>query len=222
MTDHNQDLDCTVESGACIVCGVGHGYPCEACGGAGFHKDACPEIDPKDAEERALAAKFPVGARVRIIGSDLEEYAGLTGVVRDYDFSDEPSLIGVAFDVPVQRIDVPAGSGPSTRDGFYDDELVLLDAPACDGCGGPLGPDARDGERGCYIDSDGGVWTEAEDENDGEDDDIARLLAEKEKAYAVFMSALDASNAAQNHMMRTRDAYLTAAEQLCAAEHRST
>jgi hypothetical protein len=68
------------------------------------------------------------------------------------------------------------GSGLTKRDGFYDDELVLRDAPAADAS------------------------------------ESARLLDEKEAAYAAFMAAIDASNAAQNHVMHARDAYLAAAE----------
>lgn len=171
MTNHNQDSDCTVVDGTCTGCGVSHGPPCEACGGAGFHELYCEEI----------TAQFPVGARVRIIGSDLVEYIGSTGTVLDYDFSDETPLIGVRFDTPVQQVQAPDGSGPAVRDGFYDDELVLLDAPAA------------------------------------ESNEDARLLAEKEAAYAAFMAAIDASNAAQNNVIRARDAYLAAAERVDAA-----
>ena len=173
MTSHNRDSDCTVVNDICAVCGVAHGDPCETCGGEGFHKDSCAE-----SEERSLAAKFPVGARVRIIRSDLGVYVGLTGTVLDYDlssFPDEPSHIGVSFDTPVARPDLLPFTARALRDGFYDDELVLLDAPAA------------------------------------ESNEDARLLAEKKKAYAAFMASIDASNAAQNNVMRMRDAYLAAA-----------
>jgi hypothetical protein len=175
MTDHNQDSDCTVVDDTCTGCGVVHGLPCEACGGTGFHKDTCTET-ALYADERALAAKFPVGARVRIIGSDLTMYIGLTGTVVDYDFSDEAPLVGVEFDAPLEDAHAMDGSGLTKRDGFYDDELVLRDAPAADAS------------------------------------ESARLLDEKEAAYAAFMAAIDASNAAQNHVMHARDAYLAAAE----------
>lgn len=221
MTSHDQDSDCVTDAdGTCTICGVHHGCPCETCGGAGFHKDDCEETKALYAEEQALAAKFPIGSRVRIVDSDIKEYIGLTGVVQDYDFGDDVPLIGVLFDAPMINVDSPDGTGPATRDGFYEEELALLDAPACDGCGGPLGPDARDGECGCRLDSDGCVWTEDEDED--EDEDIARLRGAKRKANDALMAAISASSAAQVHMLRARDAYLAAAERLYAAERRST
>lgn len=86
--------------------------------------------EEQEIAELALAERFRVGARVRIVDSDLAQYVGLTGTVLDYDFSGfsagDPPLIGVLFDAPVLRVDLPSGSRPSTRDGFYDDELVLL------------------------------------------------------------------------------------------------
>lgn len=44
---HTKDEDCTVdpETGCCSVCGVLHGDPCPCCGGSGFHKDGCSEIE---------------------------------------------------------------------------------------------------------------------------------------------------------------------------------
>jgi hypothetical protein len=223
MTSHDQDSDCVTDAdGTCTICGVHHGCPCETCGGAGFHKDDCEETKALYAEEQALAAKFPVGARVRIIDSDLFAYIGLTGTVADYgihSFPDELPLVGVQFDAPVVYPEPPYRD-LVTRDGFYGDELTLLSAPACDGCGGPLGPDARDGECGCRLDSDGCVWTEDEDED--EDEDIAHLRDAKRKANDAFMAAISASSAAQVHILRARDAYLAAAERLYAAERRST
>jgi hypothetical protein len=42
---HTKDTDCTIDPDTmcCIVCGVSHGSPCEACRGSGFHADGCPE-----------------------------------------------------------------------------------------------------------------------------------------------------------------------------------
>lgn len=44
---HTRDEDCDVdpETDACRGCGVWHGSPCLVCGGAGFHRDYCPEND---------------------------------------------------------------------------------------------------------------------------------------------------------------------------------
>ncbi len=43
---HTQDAQCSVgPDNCCTVCGVEHSEPCYACGGRGFHQDACPEID---------------------------------------------------------------------------------------------------------------------------------------------------------------------------------
>ncbi len=80
----------------------------------------------KDAKVR-----IPVGTRVRVVRSDVEEYVGATGVVADYDLgydADEWPLVGVIFDKPVSHSE---SAKPSTRDGFYcdgdsDDEIVPL------------------------------------------------------------------------------------------------
>jgi len=70
-----------------------------------------------------VSNRFPVGAQVRVVRSDVEEYIGTTGVVVDYDIGvdGEWPLVGVVFDTPV---------GGVTRDGFYgdgysDDEIVF-------------------------------------------------------------------------------------------------
>ena len=43
---HGRDEDCTVGAdGCCIVCGVAHGAACLTCGGEGFHRDACAELE---------------------------------------------------------------------------------------------------------------------------------------------------------------------------------
>lgn len=126
MTHHHNDDECfTNEEGICTVCGVAHGTPCVTCGKRGFHDKSCHE-----SEEFRLATKFPIGARVRIIGSDIEEYIGFTGVVRDYDFSDDVPLISVLFDAPMINVKSPNGTGPATRDGFYEEELVLCNERA--------------------------------------------------------------------------------------------
>jgi len=62
--------------------------------------------------------RWPIGVRVKVKASDLEEYIGLTGVVMDYDVGidgDWP-LVCVKFDMPLEP----------PRDGFYDDELEAL------------------------------------------------------------------------------------------------
>jgi len=230
MADHNQDSDCVTDAdGTCTICGVHHGCPCETCGGAGFHKDNCEATKAQYAEEQALATRFPIGARVRVIRSDLDVYVGLTGTVLNYDLSispDEPSLVGVSFDTPVTRTDLPPDAPRAPRDGFYDDELVLLDAPSaesnedarllagwerekegqptCGECGGT--GEIGDGPT-CEECSGTGFYNDTCAVNESE-----HLLAEKERLYAVFMAAIDASNAAQNHVMHARDAYLAAAE----------
>jgi len=81
----------------------------------------------------AAQRRFPVGARVRVVKSDVSEYIGALGTVVDYDCGangDWP-LIGVRFDAPIQPWFEHAGStNPTTRDGFYgdgdgDDEIAL-------------------------------------------------------------------------------------------------
>jgi hypothetical protein len=43
---HTTDADCTLDDDdQCIRCGVSHTCTCPSCGGRGFHKDACPEIE---------------------------------------------------------------------------------------------------------------------------------------------------------------------------------
>lgn len=45
-TMHTRDEDCTVgKDGCCTVCGVSHTAECD-CGGRGFHRPGCPEIEP--------------------------------------------------------------------------------------------------------------------------------------------------------------------------------
>ncbi|MGA8730297.1 MAG: hypothetical protein WB608_16200 [Terracidiphilus sp.] len=39
--NHQQDEDCTVEDGVCVVCLVDHSETCPECGGRGFHKMTC-------------------------------------------------------------------------------------------------------------------------------------------------------------------------------------
>lgn len=183
MADHNQDSDCTVDNGACTVCGVSHGCPCKDCGGIGFHEENCSEaglVDDSERERKRLQELFPVGARVRIIDSDLFAYIGLTGTVADYSihsFPDELPLVGVQFDAPVVYPEPPYRD-LVTRDGFYGDELALLQADV------PVTAAAKH----------------------------ARLLAEKVAAYEVFDAAVRASTEAQRQVIVTRDAYLAAAE----------
>ena len=50
MTDHNHDDDCILgPDDCCTECGVYHGDPCDECGGRGFHRDGCSEIEEPDA-----------------------------------------------------------------------------------------------------------------------------------------------------------------------------
>lgn len=54
---HSKDSDCTLdEHGLCIDCGVGHGDPCDECGGRGFHTDDCSEV--KDIQDHGLHAAW--------------------------------------------------------------------------------------------------------------------------------------------------------------------
>jgi hypothetical protein len=70
--------------------------------------------------------RIPVGTRVRVATSDVDEYVGARGEVVDYDtgcYGDYP-LVGVKFDEPIEH----EGSLVE-RDGFYcdgyaDDEIV--------------------------------------------------------------------------------------------------
>ena len=66
-----------------------------------------------------IRCAFPVGARVKVIASDLPEYIGAIGTVVDYDPGCEGDypLVGVRFDTPVLQRE---------RDGFYDDEIVII------------------------------------------------------------------------------------------------
>jgi hypothetical protein len=47
---HEKDDDCKLDNpdglpGTCVECGVYHDEPCPDCGGTGFHKDGCQEIE---------------------------------------------------------------------------------------------------------------------------------------------------------------------------------
>lgn len=44
---HLKDEDCKgfVVDGCCSICGVGHGDPCEECGGSAYHRDGCAQSD---------------------------------------------------------------------------------------------------------------------------------------------------------------------------------
>ena len=44
---HTKDSDCTVDPATfcCVECGVGHGSPCQGCGGTGFHAEGCHDCD---------------------------------------------------------------------------------------------------------------------------------------------------------------------------------
>jgi hypothetical protein len=72
---------------------------------------------------------FPIGHRVEVVNSDIEEYIGVTGSVAGYDlgFSGDYPLIRINFDNPVYV------SGPTDckvdHDGFYQEELEYISTP---------------------------------------------------------------------------------------------
>ena len=71
--------------------------------------------------------RWPIGMRVKVKASDVQEYIGLTGVVVDYDVGikgDWP-LVGVRFEPSIAGQPLLGGVAPA-RDGFYDDELEAL------------------------------------------------------------------------------------------------
>lgn len=45
--EHTKDEDCTVDpvTLSCTVCGVMHWEPCPKCGGRGFHRAGCEDLD---------------------------------------------------------------------------------------------------------------------------------------------------------------------------------
>lgn len=76
---------------------------------------------------------FPIGARVRVVKSDIPEYVGAFGVVVGHDVGTDGDwpLISVQFDAPItyaqgRRQDIAAGDG-FYGDGDSDDEIVLVD-----------------------------------------------------------------------------------------------
>ena len=84
----------------------------------------------REARFREFVASFPVGCRVRVLESDLDEYEGVTGVVEGHDPGDRDSLplASVAFDEPVCAAVHQDGSKEwMTGDGFYEDEIELLE-----------------------------------------------------------------------------------------------
>lgn len=66
--NHEKDEDCDVgEDGTCRGCGVSHVDLCGVCGGRGFHREGCSEIEEHDAvrtidltDDRGIAAE-PTG-----------------------------------------------------------------------------------------------------------------------------------------------------------------
>jgi len=75
---------------------------------------------------RGAKRRFPIGARVRVVASDVPEYIGAKGTVIGHDIGDSGSwpLVSVKFDAPIRH----EGSLVQ-RDGFYgdgssDDEIV--------------------------------------------------------------------------------------------------
>lgn len=46
IPEHTADEHCTLGAdGACTECGVTHNEQCSECGGRGFHRDGCSEIE---------------------------------------------------------------------------------------------------------------------------------------------------------------------------------
>lgn len=45
--DHHKDEDCAghLGDGCCVVCGAGHGDPCQECSGTGYHREGCTLSD---------------------------------------------------------------------------------------------------------------------------------------------------------------------------------
>jgi hypothetical protein len=45
---HSRDEDCSVDeaAGCCRSCGVLHGDPCPGCGGSGYHREGCSDLEP--------------------------------------------------------------------------------------------------------------------------------------------------------------------------------
>lgn len=75
---------------------------------------------------RGAERRFPVGARVRVVKSDVPEYVGARGTVRNYNLGttgDWP-LISVKFDVPIKTSDGTASHDAFYGDGTSDDEIV--------------------------------------------------------------------------------------------------
>lgn len=87
---------------------------------AGFQESTSKKADWLKATKR----RFPVGARVHVVKSDVPEYVGLKGTVADYDLGSRGDwpLIGVKFDGPIKTSEWPTAV---SRDSFYDDEIVL-------------------------------------------------------------------------------------------------
>ena len=61
---------------------------------------------------------LPIGTRVRVLSSDIEEHVGQCGVVEAYD-------LGCQGEWPLVSVILDGG----TRDGFYDDELSTKEIP---------------------------------------------------------------------------------------------
>ena len=71
---------------------------------------------------REVVEKFPIGCRVRVLESDVDEYEGATGVVEDHDEGDSDALplVCVKFDEPVMADPLEHGRKKVKGDAFYD------------------------------------------------------------------------------------------------------
>lgn len=46
MDAHTTDSDCQLDlDGTCTSCGVTHNQECSECGGHGFHREGCSEVE---------------------------------------------------------------------------------------------------------------------------------------------------------------------------------
>lgn len=89
-----------------------------------------------DAEKR-----IPVGTRIKVVTSDVDDFKGTTGVVSGYDLGGDGvwPIVSVTFDTPITH-----EGHVYEHDGFYcdgssDDEIVPCEPPmdgdTCNGCG---------------------------------------------------------------------------------------
>ena len=84
---HTQDEDCTIGAdGCCEICGVSHTVQCDVCGGRGFHRHDCAEMQEIDRSiregnaERDCAETDPfAGVRAFVDPATVVKFAVVTG-----------------------------------------------------------------------------------------------------------------------------------------------